>query len=183
VTQMRNTILGAMQTVVACSECHGEGKRAEKPCNDCNGIGKAHREDDVQISIPKGIDDGQRIRLSGKGNAGSRGSEAGDLYVLVRVKRDKRFEREGDMILSDISISIAQAVLGDTVTVETVHGPVHLKIPAGTESGRIIKLKGKGMPQVQSDRTGDHLVRVNIIIPAKLSRKQKKLFEELRDSE
>jgi len=183
IVHARATILGNMQTASMCPECHGEGKKAEKPCSDCGGAGKRHESNDMEIAIPSGIDGGQSIRITGKGHAGIRGGEAGDLYVRVRVKQDKRFERDNDMILSEQHISIAQAALGDSIDVGTVHGAVSLKIPPGTESGKVFKLRGKGVPHVHDNGTGDHLVHIVVDIPSKLSRKQRKLFEELKNTE
>ncbi len=182
ITHTQRTMLGTFQTRSACPECGGEGKRPESPCKACRGEGRAHQKEDVRIKIPAGIDNGQRIRISGRGNAGRNGGGAGDLYVRVRVREDSRFVREGDDIITEERISIPQAVLGDSIEVQTVHGPVKLKVPSGTQSGKVFKLSGKGIPRLNRGGTGDHLVRIMVDIPSKLSRRQKKLFEELRDA-
>jgi len=181
IVQTRSTMLGTFQTASICPECHGQGKSADKPCSNCHGQGRAEKQDDIKIKIPAGIDNGQTVRMQGLGNAGERGGLSGDLYIHVRVRPNKRFERNGSDIITIEPISVAQAVLGDTIKVETVHGAVNLKIPAGTQPSTKFKLRGKGVPHVQSSSKGDHIVIADIKIPKKLSRKEKKLFEELRD--
>lgn len=183
IVQTRNTILGAMQTSSICPECNGEGKRAEKSCRECRGAGKTRNNEEIKIKIPSGINSGQSIKMSGLGNAGERGAGSGDLFVQVLVKAHKKFKRENNDILTDENITIGQAVLGDDITVETVHGMVKLKIPAGTTAGKVFRLSGKGVPYLQSSASGDHLVTVNILIPTKLSRDERRLFEELRNIE
>ncbi|OJI06168.1 molecular chaperone DnaJ [bacterium CG10_46_32] len=181
VMQTRSTMLGTFQSASVCPECRGEGKRAETPCKQCNGAGAYERPEEVKVKIPAGIDNGQTIRLSGLGNAGERGGEQGDLYVHIRVKNHKQFEREGYTIITHEPMSVSQAVLGDTIEVETVHGKVNLKIPAGTQPGTQFKLGTKGVPHVQSSSKGDHIVIAEVRIPSKLSRTEKKLYEDLRD--
>ena len=130
--------------------------------------------------MPAGIHDGQTLRLRGEGNAGQSGSEAGDLYVHIRIKPDARFQRDEDDIRTAITIHVLDAMLGTDVTVETVHGPVTLTIPAGTQPGQVLRVKGKGLPVLGASRMGDHYVTVHIDIPKKLSRKEKELMEEWR---
>lgn len=180
IVQTRSTIFGAMQTSSVCPECEGEGKKAEKPCGECRGAGRTHRAEEIRIKIPAGINSGQSIKMSGLGNAGDRGGGSGDLFVQVRVKPHKKFKRDGDDILTEENISISQAVLGDDIIVETVHGAVRMKIPSGTPSGKIFRLAAKGAPRLQGSGRGDHLATINIIIPSRLSREEKELFEKLK---
>jgi len=183
VIHTQTTILGSFQSRTVCPDCQGEGKKASSPCGECGGKGQQRKKDEVKIQIPAGIDSGQAVRMSGLGNAGLKGGSSGDLYIHVRVKPHKKFSRNGDDILSDENISISQAVLGDDILVETAHGQVKLKIPAGTISGKVFKLTGKGVPHVQASGQGDHLVKVEILIPSKPGKKEKELFEQLRQLE
>jgi len=182
IVQTRSTMLGTFQSASICPECGGEGKSAQQPCRGCNGQGRVEKQSDVAIKIPAGINHAQTVRMSGLGNAGEKGGPSGDLYVHVRVKQHKKFERNGYEIITHEPVSVTQAVLGDTIKVETVHGNVNLKIPAGTQPGTKFKLRGKGAPHVQSSSKGDHIVIADVKIPSKLSRKEKKLFEELKEN-
>lgn len=179
VKKIQQTFFGAMQTVVACSKCHGEGKTYEKSCTGCSGRGVKKEEARLKIKIPAGIDHGQAIRLNGQGEAGANGGGVGDLYLTFRVRSDSRFEREGENILSERHISVKQAILGDKILVETIDGEVKLKIPEGTQSGKVFKLSGKGVPRLGGYGRGDHLVTVIVDIPKSLSRHDRKLMEEL----
>jgi len=181
IIQNRSTIFGTFQTASVCPECRGEGKSADKPCSECQGQGRMEKQDTVKIKIPAGIDNGQSVRMHGLGNAGSGGGPSGDLYIHVRVKPHKHFVRDQFDIITHEPISVSQAALGDTIEVETVHGAVKLKIPAGTQANTKFKLRGKGVPHVQSSEKGDHIVIADVQIPKKLSRKEKKLYEELKD--
>ncbi len=179
VTKIQRTILGNMQVQSVCENCQGEGKTYVKKCVKCKGSGVVDGNDTFKIKIPAGIDDGETIRLSGKGEAGIKGGPAGDLYVVVRVKSDKRWERDGSDIKTREELSFAQAALGDKIKIETVDGNVNLKIPAGTQSGTIFKLRNKGIPRLRGGGRGDHFVKVVVKTPTGLNRKQKKLLEEL----
>lgn len=178
----QRSILGMIQTRSVCPDCSGAGKVNEKNCPDCAGAGRVRRRGDVLIKIPAGISNGQTIRLSGMGQVGEAGSQSGDLYVRVRVKPDKKFKREDYNIQTTEPITISQAVLGGKISLATIHGEVELKIPAGTHSGKIFKLSGKGVPHLHGG-VGDHLVKVEIVIPSKLTKKQKELFSALKESE
>ena len=178
VIHTQSTMLGSFQTRAVCPDCHGEGKKASSPCRVCSGQGKVHKKDDVNLKIPAGIDNGQTVRMTGLGNAGIKGGTAGDLYIHVRVKPHKKFSRNGSDILSDETISVSQAVLGDDIPVDTVHGQGKLKIPPGTHSGKVFKLSGKGIHSSHAG-TGDHLVKIEVSIPAKLGKKEKDLYEQL----
>lgn len=182
VQQVQQTVFGQFATRVVCPTCHGEGKQITEKCSRCRGEGRIRQESVITVKIPAGIADGEQIRLSGKGEAGKKGSASGDLYLAVHVLNDERFTRKGDDIVSVILISISDAVLGTTVDVETVEGPVSLKIPSGTEAGKVFILRNKGVPHLRSRGKGDHLVTVEIEIPKRLSRDEKRLFEQLREA-
>ncbi len=178
VTKVQRTIFGSMQVQMACSDCGGEGKIYEK-CSKCRGMGTVKERATLRIRVPAGIDNNQTIRLSGQGEAGQKGAPAGDLYVRVRVREDKRFEREGDDIISKVNINFTQAALSDKIDVETIDGPVSLKIPEGTQSGTVFKLKGKGVSKLQGRGRGDHLVEVIVKTPTGLNRDQREKLKNL----
>ncbi|PIR92579.1 molecular chaperone DnaJ [Candidatus Falkowbacteria bacterium CG10_big_fil_rev_8_21_14_0_10_44_15] len=183
VTQAQRTILGTFQAQSTCPDCGGEGKKASKKCSRCGGNGLQKDKVNLQIKIPAGIDNGQTIRLNGQGEAAVNGGAAGDLYIRIKVKPDKNFVRAGDDILSTAEISIAQAALGDKIPVLTVDGELTLKIPAGTQSGTVFKLRGRGSYSLNSRNRGDQLVTLKVKIPERLSRGERRLFEELRKLE
>ncbi|MFA5135189.1 MAG: molecular chaperone DnaJ [Patescibacteria group bacterium] len=178
VEQIQRTILGAFRTVGVCPECRGEGKRVGTKCRECRGSGRVKSSETIKVKVPAGISDGETIRLSGKGEAGERGSGAGDLYITMRVKPDPNFERKEDDIVSSVDITFPQAALGDKIPILTLDGEVSLRIPAGTQSGKVFKLRDRGVMHLRSRGRGDHLVTVNVVTPTDLSRKQKKLLEE-----
>lgn len=177
---VQRTILGNFQTVTICRECHGQGKRPEKNCRDCGGLGVTKDHQTITVTIPAGIDSGETLRLSSQGEAGKHGGGAGDLFISIRIRPDDNFKREGQTIYSNLVLKLSEAVLGATKTVATVDGNVDLKIPAGTQSGMIFRLKGKGVPEVHKTQRGDHLVEITVKMPEKLSKKAKELFEELK---
>lgn len=176
-TRVMNTMFGAIQQSVTCDSCKGRGKVPEKNCSVCRGTGTQRQKQSIKLRVPAGIDDGATIRLSGRGEAISRG-EKGDLYVHIRVTPHKRFTREGDIILSSEHVSMVDAALGTEIDVHTVDGPIRMKVPAGTQSGTDFKLSAHGVPHVNSDRRGPHIVSIIVDTPTKLSKKQKKLLEE-----
>jgi len=178
VTRTQQTILGAIQQTGVCPTCQGRGKVPEKPCTVCHGSGVMRRQRQLSVKIPAGVDHLATIRLSGQGAAPSGGGQKGDLYVQIQVKPDRRFQREGRNILSEAAIPMADAALGTEVSVETVDGPVTLKIPAGTQSGRMFKLSGRGVPGLGGRARGDHMVSVTVETPTKLSAKQRELLEQ-----
>ncbi len=179
VTKLQRTIFGQIRTQSVCPECGGEGKTYKQKCTQCNGSGRLMDEVNISLQIPPGINSGESIRLSGQGEAGEKGALAGDLYVKIIVTPDKRWQRDDYNIHSDVEISFTQAVLGDKIEVETVDGPVNLKIPAGTQSGTIFKLRGKGVPRLRGRGRGDHFVKIKVKIPTNLTRKQKAVLREL----
>ena len=181
VQKAQQTMLGVINTVITCPDCHGKGKKAEKSCSDCNGSGMQKKEKKLKIKIPAGINDGEALKLSGEGDYPGAGGRAGDLYIRVKVKSDSRFIRQGHNIQSTAYIPFSVMSLGGKVDVETVDGPVVLKIPSGSESGSVFKLKGKGVPYLSGYGRGDHLVTILPEVPKKLSREQKKILEDLQN--
>lgn len=181
VTRVQRTILGAMQTRTACEDCHGQGEVPETTCTTCRGTGVENSRRTLRVDVPAGVENGMKIRIRGEGESiGARG-EAGDLFVRLHVSQDKRFERDGKTLYSQKKIGFTQAALGDEVDIETVEGTVKLKVPAGTQSGDKLRLKGKGVPTGRG--RGDQIVIMQVATPKKLNRKQKKLLEELDLSE
>lgn len=181
VQRVQQTFLGAVQSVGVCPTCEGDGSVIEDPCKKCHGDGRIEQTENITVKIPAGIDTGQRIKLSGKGEAGRRGTPSGDLYLDISIATDPQFTRDGADVHGQVTIPMTTAALGGTVAVETLDGPVTLKIPAGTTSGKIFQIKGKGIAQLRSRGRGNHLVTVTIEIPKTLSTKAKKLLKELAD--
>lgn len=175
--RVMNTMFGPIQQAVTCATCKGKGKIPEKVCTHCHGSGVERREQTITVKIPAGIDDGATIRLRERGEAIGGGAK-GDLYVHVRVKADKKFTREGDLILSEEHISMVDAALGTEINVQTVDGVVTMKVPAGTQSGTDFKLSGHGVPHLRSTTRGAHIVSVIVDTPTKLTKKQKELLEQ-----
>jgi len=181
VRQTRQTLLGSMVQVTTCPVCQGRGKIIESYCPTCSGRGKVRKTRRKKVSIPAGVDDGTRIRLAGEGQPGENNGPPGDMYLLVRVQPHKYFRRRDNDILLDLKVNVAQATLGAEVLVPTVDGEVKLKIPSGTQPGKIIRMRGKGVPHLRSKSRGDQLVIVNITIPKKLDVEERELFEKLAD--
>lgn len=180
VHKMQRTFLGSFAQIQACPECRGEGEIPQKRCKHCSGTGRMQDVSTVKIQIPAGIDEGEMIRITGGGEMGL-GGAAGDLYVRVHIKEHPIFRREQDTIHSTVTIPLSLAVLGGKKEVQTIDGTVNLEIPAGIQSGTILKLKGKGMPHPHSWGRGDHLVHIRIETPKKLSKRAKELFEQMRE--
>jgi molecular chaperone DnaJ len=184
--QIQRTVksfLGVFSQTEICPSCHGKGRTFSKKCHSCHGDGRTRIEQTITVDIPAGIASGQTISLAGQGEAGELGAHSGDLYVVVRVKSHRYFERKGDDVFSTAEISFAQAVLGDKIEIETLEGDVTMKIPAGTQSGEVFRIRDKGIPHLQKHGKGDHMVKVVVDIPKKLSREQKHLIESLRKLE
>jgi molecular chaperone DnaJ len=178
-----NSFLGQVVRTQACPQCGGAGQVVETPCEDCSGTGRLTEQRELEVEIPPGIHDGQRIRLSGEGHAGLLGGRSGDVYVLVDVTPDPRFVREGNDIVSAVDLTMTQAALGATVPVETLAGEHELEFGPGTQPGEVRVLRGKGMPVLQGRGRGDHRVLVNVAIPAHLTDEQRKLLDEFARSE
>jgi molecular chaperone DnaJ len=172
------SVFGQFIRTQACSECAGSGQVLPSPCPECAGSGRTVEERALDVEIPPGIHDGQRIRLSGEGHAGNSGARAGDLYVLVRVRPDPRFVRDGNDVLSTVDLTMTQAALGARMSVPTLDGDVDLEFDAGTQPGEIRVLRGKGMPVLQGFGRGDQRVLVNVAIPRHLSGEQREALEE-----
>lgn len=182
VEKTAQSFFGMIRQAVQCTECQGTGKIPEKPCDDCSGKGSKHGVRTVSVDIPAGIDDGQALRLKGEGEAGMRGGQKGDLFVHVRVKRDPRFQRDGSDIHANVPVHVLDVLLGAEKEVETVHGGVKLSIPAGTQPGQVLRVKGKGMPILNTSRVGDHYVHIDVEIPSKLSKQERKIVEEWKEA-
>lgn len=182
VRQMRQTILGSMVQVTTCPTCNGAGETISSPCHTCNGRGLERSTRKKTVSIPAGVDNGNQIRLAGEGQPGLNGGPTGNLYLLIEVKPHQFFRRKESDILLDLNINIAQAVLGADVEVPTVDGPAVLKIPAGIQAGKVLRMRSKGVPFIRSSGRGDQLVIVNIEIPKSLTAEQRDLFEQLAKS-
>lgn len=181
VSKVLNTMFGQIRQQAICDNCKGRGKVPEKLCSVCHGKGTERRKQSIKIKVPAGVDDGITIRLSGKGEAIGAGGR-GDLYVNIRVKADKHFTREGDIILSEEKISMVDAALGTEINVRTVDGTVRMKIPAGTQSGTDFKLSGHGAPNIRNDKRGPHIVSIIVETPTKLTSKQRDLLEEFKNN-
>jgi molecular chaperone DnaJ len=179
VTAVKNTMLGQIQTRAVCPKCQGDGQVPEKACGNCHGNGSLRSQEDITVRIPAGVSDGTTLRLTGKGGAGMRGHGAGDLYVQINVKPSPEFERRGDNIHTTQKVHVLQAILGDEIEVQTVHGPVRMKIEPGTQSGQTLRIKGKGSPRLNASVTGDHMLTVEVEIPKKLMGSEKEHYEEL----
>jgi molecular chaperone DnaJ len=182
VRQARQTILGSMVQVSTCPTCNGAGETIATPCHTCQGRGLERRTRKKIVSIPAGVDTGTQIRLAGEGQPGINGGPNGNLYIAIQVKSHKYFRRRENDVLLDLDINVAQAALGGEVDIPTVDGPAKLKIPAGTQPGKVLRLRGKGVPHLRGNGRGDQLVIVNVEIPARLSNDQRKLFEQLAKS-
>lgn len=177
----QRTILGAFTQVYVCDDCQGLGEKPAKVCRECRGEGRKTKTEMMEVPIPAGIDNGQTIKLAGKGEAGWRGGRAGDLYINVHVLPHKDFRREGADVYRTEAISFPVAVLGGEVKIKSLDGWLNLTIPAGTKSGEVFRLKNKGIKQLEKNSYGDLLVQVEIIVPERLTLKQRRLLEELRD--
>lgn len=181
VQQIKKTLFGSFTTYVICPECKGEGKIPEKPCNVCRGEGRITGEEKIDVFIPAGIDSNQIIKIKGKGEAGRRGQKSGDLYIRVFVRPHSVFQRKGDDLSLEVPISFSSACLGDEVEITTLGGKrISLKIPQGTESGKVLRISGKGIPHFSGFGRGDLYVKLNIKTPKKVSKKQKELLEKLK---
>ena len=182
VTQTQRTPLGMFQTQGACPNCRGTGKIIKKPCPKCGGQGRVRKTRKFKVNIPAGIDDGQSIQQRGQGNAGANGGPAGDLYVTVAIRPHPIFTRDGSDVYVEIPISFAQAALGDTLQVPTIDGRVEYKVPEGTQTGTVFRLKGKGIPVLNGRGRGDQYVTVTIETPRNLNREQKDALRKFSEA-
>ena len=172
------TLLGQFQTIKTCERCHGKGKIIKTSCHHCHGEGKINVNREISIKIPKGVDNDTRIRVRGGGQAGDNGGESGDLYVYIHIKSHKIFQRKNNDIYCEESISFVQATLGATIEVPTIDGKVKLNIPAGTQSGTVQKIKGKGFPYLRGEGRGDEFITIKVLTPRNLTNRQKELLKE-----
>lgn len=175
----QQTILGTMRTQTTCRTCHGSGKEIKNKCNTCNGLGRVRTSKTVDVVIPAGINNNVTLRVAGYGNGGKKGGKAGDLLITFRVKEHKYFERRNDDIYLKVPISVTEAALGTTKDIPTIYGEVSLKIPAGIQNNTSLRMREKGVENPRTKRKGDQYVIIDVIIPKKLSSKEKKLYEEL----
>jgi molecular chaperone DnaJ len=166
-----------------CSTCQGNGKIIKTPCKACRGKGRVEREKIIEAKIPAGVETGSRLRMSGEGEQGTNGGLAGDLYVVIHVAEHESFERQGSNLYSSVPISFAQAALGADVTVKTLDSTEPLKVPAGTQTGSVFRIKGRGMPVLGGRGRGDLFVAVTVVTPKTLTREQRKLLEQLANIE
>jgi molecular chaperone DnaJ len=182
VRQVRQTLLGSMVQVSTCPVCNGRGETISTPCHSCSGRGLVRRTRKKVVSIPAGVDNGNQIRLAGEGQPGENGGPNGNLYLLIRVLSHKYFRRRDNDIMLDLDINIAQATLGAEVEVPTVDGPAKLKIPSGIQPGKVLRMRGKGVPHLRGNGRGDQMVVVNVEVPKSLTAEQRKLMEDLAAS-
>lgn len=179
----QTTAFGRFVNVRTCDRCRGEGRVIETPCPECQGRGRVRRTRKINVKIPPGVDNGFRLRVPGEGEAGVRGGPPGDLYVYLYVKPHHSFKREGDDIHTEVELTFAQAALGTTLRVETLDGPAELKIPEGTQTGTVFRLRGRGVPRLRGSGRGDHLVRVVVRTPTRLTSEQRELLRRLAELE
>jgi molecular chaperone DnaJ len=177
--RVQQSVFGQFVNVVACDTCHGEGQVLGSPCDVCYGEGRERRTKTIEVKIPAGVDRGQQIRLAGEGEIGPKGGPPGDLYIVLDVEEHPLFTRDGYDIYYDLPLNVAQASLGDDVTVPTLEGDVELRVPQGTQNGRAFRLRGKGVPHLRSHERGDMHVVARVVTPTKLTARQRELFEEL----
>ncbi len=182
VRRVQNTFLGQMQTVTTCPTCNGEGTTVTAKCTSCKGEGRVYGEETVSIDIPAGVQEGMQLNISGRGNAGERGGGPGDLIILIEEEQHKELHREGLNVAYELHLSFTDAVFGTQIEVPTIDGRAKIKIPAGTQSGKIFRLKGKGFPAVNSYEKGDQLIQVSVWTPQHLSSEEKAILEKLSTS-
>jgi len=182
VRKVQRSLFGQFINTTVCNQCNGEGRIITDPCKECKGTGLKRQKRRISVTVPPGVDDGNGIRLTGEGEAGTRGGSPGNLFVVLSVARHKYFTREGDDVIYELPINFAQAALGDEVEVPTLYGKNKLKIPSGSQSGEVLKLKDKGIPHLHRGGRGDQLVHVVVVTPESLNKEQRKMFQELAKS-
>jgi len=183
VRRVSNTFLGQMQTVTTCPTCNGEGATITQKCGNCKGEGRVYGEETLSLDIPAGVQDGMQLSMSGRGNAGERGGAPGDLLILIEEEAHEHLHRQELDVIYQLHLSFPEAVLGMQAEVPTIDGKAKIKIPPGTQSGKIFRLKGKGFPAFQSYEKGDQLVEVNVWSPQNLSHEEKEMLEKLKNSQ
>ncbi len=183
VRRVQQTFVGMMQTTATCPNCKGSGKAITQSCSSCKAEGRVFGEETVAIDVPAGVHEGVRLSMSGRGNAGEKGGPSGDLLIEIEEKQHEYLHRDGNDVIFPLHISFADAALGTSVEVPTIAGKAKIKIPAGTQSGKVFRLKGKGLPSLNSYGVGDQLIETRIWTPKSLTDKERKLLEQLRDSD
>ena len=178
---MTRTPFGTIANSRPCERCHGTGQIVKNPCEHCHGEGKIKVTRDIEINIPKGVDEGQRLRIQNGGQAGERGGSPGDLYVYINIKPHKIFTRQDNNVYCEIPISFVQAALGAKIEAPTIDGKVELTIPEGTQSGAVMRIRGKGIPHLRGTERGDEFVKIKVLTPKNLNARQKKLLREFED--
>jgi len=181
VREVRRSVLGQIVTASPCRACGGSGSRILSPCRDCRGEGRVGASRHIDVEVPAGVDEGQRLRLAGKGPAAPRGGVSGDLYVTIRLAPHPEFERHGDDLVHTIRVTLAQAVLGAEVVIDTLEGDEELLVPPGSQPGQVLRLKGRGVPSLRGRGRGDLLVRLNLEVPKKLRPEEEELFRQLAE--
>ena len=181
VRTVRQSLFGQMQSISECPSCRGEGKIIRNKCPKCMGEGRISKNKEINVKIPAGVEENQVIRLRGQGNVGPRNGSYGDILVVIHEKPDELFERDGNNIILELPITVTQAVLGDEVIVPTLTGTAKMKIPPGTQSGRIFRLRGQGIKGLNSYSRGDLLVKIKVVVPTKLSREEMELYNRLKE--
>ncbi len=179
IRRVQQSVFGQFVNVATCPRCHGEGKTIADPCTDCRGQGRQRKNRKISVKIPAGVSEGAQIRLTGEGEAGPRGGDEGNLYVVLQVQAHEFFERDGDDVYYELPVNLAQAALGTTVTVPTLDGEVELEVPAGTQTGRAFVLRGKGIPHLRQHGRGDQVVFATVVTPESLTDDQRALLEQL----
>jgi molecular chaperone DnaJ len=181
VRQVRSTFLGQMQTTATCPTCNGSGQTITANCKNCKGDGRIYGEDTIELEIPAGVEEGMQLSVRGKGNAGLKGGPAGDLIINIEEKPHEFLQRDGQNVIFELYLNFADAALGTSVEVPTLSGKVKIKVPAGTQSGKIFRLKDKGLPGIQTYGRGDQLIHVNVWTPKKLNNEERQLLEQLKN--
>jgi len=179
IRRSQQSIFGQFVNVTACGRCQGEGRIVPNPCEECRGTGRTRQTRKIAVKVPAGVDDGSQIRIANEGEAGARGGEPGNLYVVLSVAEHERFQRVEDHIVLDLPVNMAQAALGANVTIPTLDGDMELEIPAGTQSGEDFVIRGKGVPHLRGGGRGDMVVRVTVVVPESLTDEQRALLEQL----
>lgn len=179
VRRVHQSVFGRFTNVAPCPKCQGEGKVTTDPCPQCRGSGRERRQRTLMVKVPSGVDDGSRIKLSGEGDAGARGGPSGDLYIDITVQEHELFTRDGDDLLYELPVNMTQAALGVELDVPTIDGTQKLKVPAGSQTGTVFRLKNRGIPHLRGSGRGDERVHLRVVTPQSLSKRQRELFEEL----
>ena len=182
VHRVQQSIFGRFTNIATCPQCHGDGRIINDPCPQCQGTGREKRQRNIQVIIPAGIEDGTQLHLNGEGNAGIKGGSPGNFYLILSVKQHEFFKREGANVIYELPISLTQAALGDEIEVPSLKGKERLKIPTGSQTGEVLRLKNKGIPHLHGRGQGDQLVRLLLVTPKSLTKEQRRLLEELSKS-